>query len=125
MNVWKYEEIRNPKQFFRHIKWCYQRITRGFCDYDIWDLRSFYLGLLIDSLKYFKNHTQTYPNRKEYGETPIQWRKDIEAIIIDLEFVRRAIYDFGKSYHIPYRVWEKRLRRAMMGLTDIFIDLWD
>ena len=40
---WKYPNnwIRNARLFFRQFKWAYQRMTRGFCDFDTWDLDSY------------------------------------------------------------------------------------
>lgn len=32
----------NIKNFFRTLKWAWQRATKGYCDWDRWDLDFFY-----------------------------------------------------------------------------------
>lgn len=40
---WKYPSnwFENIRQFFRNIKFAYQRVTRGYADPDIWDFDSY------------------------------------------------------------------------------------
>ena len=125
MNVWKSGMIRTPKDIWRHIKWSYQRVVRGFCDYDAYDLDVYYLDLLIASLKHFKKHTHTYPGRGDYGKTSEDWDRYLEAIIVDLEFVQRNAPGFLNESKVPYKVVEKRLARAMSRLVNVWFELWD
>ena len=30
--------FQNIKQFFRNIKFCFQRCIKGYCDKDVWDM---------------------------------------------------------------------------------------
>ena len=125
LNFWKEYEIRRPKDLWHCIKWSYQRVARGFCDWDAWDLDHFYLELIIESLKHFKKCTHTYPGREEYGKTSEDWDRYLEAIIVDLEFVQRNAPDFLNESKVPYKVVEKRLARAMTRLVNVWFDLWD
>ncbi len=66
-NVWRRSEfsdcgyrykIKLPfiiKHFFVCIKWSHQRITRGYCDKDIWDMFSYLQSLLPDMLQQLKD----------------------------------------------------------------------
>ena len=73
---WKYPSnwIRNIKLFFRRYKWAYQRATRGYCDYDIWELYPFYSNLFSATLNQLANTAQgwpgdeTFPNYKDWIE---------------------------------------------------------
>lgn len=45
------------KNLFKNIKYCYQRITRGYCDADLWDMDGWFLITVPNMLKAFaKNH---------------------------------------------------------------------
>ena len=51
----------NIKYFFRTIKWGWQRATRGYSDYDTWDLDIFYSRIMIASLSQFRAEERGYP----------------------------------------------------------------
>ena len=53
----------------------------GYCDYDLWDLDSFYQRLLIDSLSTFKNRTISHPNDLSMEE----WNSILKQIVRDLQ----------------------------------------
>ena len=57
---------RNIKLFFRRYKWAYQRATRGYCDYDIWDLDYFYTNLFVESLNQMANVAEGYPGNEKF-----------------------------------------------------------
>ena len=42
--------IHNFCQFLRNIKFAYQRVTRGYCDADVWDLDQYLSALLYKTL---------------------------------------------------------------------------
>lgn len=43
--------VSNIRQFFRNLKYGWQRATKGYCDYDLWSLDSFYQRMFRDSLR--------------------------------------------------------------------------
>lgn len=48
---WRSHEIFHiVKQFFRDIKYSYQRITKGYCDKDLCDISEWFLKLMPDML---------------------------------------------------------------------------
>lgn len=51
----------NIKYFFRTIKWGWQRATKGYSDYDTWDLDVYYSRMMIASLSQFRAETKGYP----------------------------------------------------------------
>lgn len=53
--------VQNIKIFKRGIKYAYQRITRGYSDYDIWDLDYYISDLLSEMLNHFADTTHSYP----------------------------------------------------------------
>lgn len=65
---WKYLSNwpRNVRLFFRQFKWAYQRVTRGFCDFDTWDLDTYFSMFLADSIKHLADNTHSYPGTEEF-----------------------------------------------------------
>lgn len=51
----------NIKQFFRNLKWAYQRVVWGFSEGDTWELDAYFLELFYQSLTYFSQHLEGYP----------------------------------------------------------------
>lgn len=60
---------RNLWQFFRNIKYAYQRVTRGFCDQDVWSLSDFYSELFYQSLNHLANTTIGCPAGGEFEDS--------------------------------------------------------
>ena len=50
------------KHFFKCVKWSRQRITRGFCDRDMWEMFRYLQALLPDMLQYLKDNRQGSPS---------------------------------------------------------------
>ena len=65
---WKYPSNwpRNIRLFFRQFKWAYQRITRGFCDFDVWDMDIYLSQLIADEVKHLADTTHSYPGTTEF-----------------------------------------------------------
>lgn len=48
-------------QLFRDIKYCYQRITKGYCDRDVWNMFSWFLSVVPSMLEELKETTHGAP----------------------------------------------------------------
>ena len=68
----------NIRYFFRTIKWGWQRATRGYSDYDVWDLDVYYSNMMIASLSQFRAETMGYPG---YMENIEEWYAILDKII--------------------------------------------
>lgn len=67
MNIWnkfdfvmsgvgkKNKLLAKLKHFRKCLKWSKQRITRGYCDYDVWEMFSFLQTIIPDMLQTLKN----------------------------------------------------------------------
>ena len=67
MNIWnkydfamsglgkKRKILAKIKHFFKCVKWSKQRITRGYCDCDVWEMFSFLQTLIPDMLQTLKD----------------------------------------------------------------------
>lgn len=71
----------NIKQFFKNIKYAYQRITRGYCDADIWNLSDYISDMLYLTLNKLADTTHGYPGVDIFEDT-----KSKEDGFIDEEY---------------------------------------
>ena len=80
-STWKYPSNwpGNIKHFFRCFKYAYQRATKGFCDWDAWDLDVYYSFLFVNSLRYFADHTHGWPGNDEFPQ-PEDWDKYLRTM---------------------------------------------
>lgn len=100
---WKYPSnwIRNTSLFFRQFKWAYQRITRGFCDSDYWDLDHFLAELMAQSIKKLADETHGYPGTDEFP-TYESWKDYLYEIVEKLRF------SLNEDMYNPYEhLWLK------------------
>ena len=65
LDVYKFDHERNPfkkiRLFFARRRFAKQRAHKGFCDWDMWDLDTFWSQLFIDSLTEFKEKSDGIP----------------------------------------------------------------
>ena len=71
-SVFEKPSIRTPisttRSFFKSLKWAWQRVTKGYCEKDVWDIDSWFLSIIpcmIDDLK--SNHIG-FPGKLKYGK---------------------------------------------------------
>lgn len=81
--------------FFRNIKYAYQRATRGFCDYDAWDLDYYYTELIAASISYMRKNLHSYPHNMTLKE----W----EDILFEIQEHFEKANDANSFYENPYR----------------------
>lgn len=65
---WRYPSnwIRNTRIFFRQFKWAYQRITRGYCDIDWYDMNTHLSKLIAQMLRKMAQDSMGYPGNEEF-----------------------------------------------------------
>lgn len=73
--------LRNIRQFFRNIKYAWQRAIKGYCKADIWDLSNYWQSLMINSLKDFEDSTNGYPGNM----SDEQWHHILHLILYHLQ----------------------------------------
>ena len=72
----------NACHFFRTIKWGWQRATKGYSDYDTWDLDIYYSNMMIASLSQFRAEVRGYPG---YMDSIEEWYAILDKIIFLLK----------------------------------------
>ena len=101
-NVFNYgygSGFRRIKLFFYRLKWAWQRATRGYCDSDLYDLYSYYAGLMINSLNEFAEKTPGGP----WGLSKEEWKTSIKEIATLL-----AESEEERDFECPeYKIWKE------------------
>ena len=96
LNVFKFgyhsSSWRHPIEsiiyFFRNLKYAWQRATRGFSDWDLWNLDSYYSKLIWKSLEGFVNmHKYGTPSE---NITIDEWNEKVRSVA---ELFRNSIED--------------------------------
>lgn len=84
---WRYPSnwINNIRLFFRQFKWAYQRITRGYCDYDVWDLDTHLTEYLAQTIEHLAKTTHSYPGNEEFP-TYEDWENYLMEIVNKLKY---------------------------------------
>lgn len=135
--------IKNIGQFFRNVKYAYQRVTRGFCDWDTWELDHYYSELFYQSLSYLADHHYGYPGVGEF-DTDEKWTKYLKNMAelfrtCSMEASDRypdkfdRYLEFSDSekaawFQLENKVWEDQIKdkdQAFDMLKKSFYDLWD
>lgn len=77
---WRYPSnwFKNIRAIGRGIKWSYQRITKGYCDKDVWGLDDAILNYLYGTLKQLSKDSSGWPDG-DFKE-PEDWSKFLDEL---------------------------------------------
>jgi hypothetical protein len=120
----KYHIPPNPKYF-------YQRLTRGWCDADVWNFDGYLARVIAGGCRRLRDTTYGYPmevyNRKGKlvgeGDEDAAWRTMLARIIDGME-----LFEAEVNEDIPREHWESHKKRkldALLLLAYNFEGLWD
>ena len=109
----------------RKKKWKRQRISRGFSDWDWWDLDYFYLNLFVSSLRHYAKNTIGYspslaPSFEEY-QARILRLADMFEELADWEETNADRCDFEQEF----KEKDELTKKAFAELAEVFWSLWD
>ena len=110
MNVWKSDKcdmkyyIKHPRYMFKQIrkklKYCWQRITKGYCDADIWNWDAWLLELMPQMLDELATVTDAYPD--DIVDSLDEWKKYLHGLAANL----RLYKDMDRTIDIDkYNTW--------------------
>ena len=60
--------FHNISNFFRTLKWAWQRAVNGYCVFDLYDLDVYHTNMMVKALRDFAKYTQSFPNDMSYDE---------------------------------------------------------
>lgn len=146
MKTWR-QTRRNVKNFFRTIKWAYQRATKGYCDIDLWNLDQFYSKTFINTLKEFADSNRLhgapdaffdhdndsvqpwvdYLNEmRQHFENAIKdYHDEIDKHLVDSGGFARTMSEHLSDYNTFYTYTQEELEKAFRMMAKVYFDLWD
>lgn len=119
-----YKIIQWPRNLFRKIKWAYQRVTKGYCDYDVYSLDVFYANLFVVSLRELAEKENGYPAIYDIkykdltSEEKLHIWKDKINSIADNFVIDEERYFISKAEYVD------KFNRGFKKLNESFTDLW-
>ena len=125
-SAWKTNNVIGIfQEFFRDLRRCYERIHRGYCDYDIFAINDWFLGLMPVMLEDFKDHLHGCPiapdsisqqlclgEEATHNEAMKKWRNVLNRMIFLLKegneetCTRKNLY-YDEYYKAFYEFEEK------------------
>lgn len=150
--------IRRPlssiQNFFRDLKYCLDRIRKGYCAKDLWEIDTWFLSVMPEMLEDFNRCRNSYPNlfheqcvQNHEKELPVPREKFLISGAQDFPKLYEKIQDeaneawghilkkiaflMREAWHPGFKMedgWEYRLqcqKKALEMFQTYFNDLWD
>lgn len=99
---WKYPKnwLNNIEQFFYNTKCAWQRVTKGYCDRDVWELDTHLLNLLHFTIRDLALHHYGYPGIEPF-DTDEKWKD----YLMDLSL---KFYQVNEAHDVyPHPMYDK------------------
>lgn len=108
-----------------HLKWFWQRLTRGWDDRELWSLDVTISKFVLPRLKAFRSCFVAYPS---VYETPEAWAADLDKMIAAHEYIAGG-RDWGPGRcFMTTEEWQAREKATEEGLAlfgKYYGALWD
>lgn len=139
-------------QTFRNIKFAWQRATKGYCDYDCWNIDHYLLDLLPELFDNFRRNLHGHPvsfTEEEWDNFLLKeiiepLRNAQEEQKVEINEFEEKVNDYFKDkpltdMNCPQELWnnymtreneitnwrDKQMRRGFVAIITEFWNLWD
>ena len=92
-----FTDIRTVRDFFRSIKWAWQRATKGYCELDTYGVGDWFLNTLPDMLEFIKENRLNYPSTLLEEGAELYGLKSVDEYHTVSEELRNKIDDYGNG----------------------------
>lgn len=131
--------IANIRQFFRNIKYAWQRATKGYSDPDVWEFDNFLTHVIAGGLNELSNSTHGFPcsllvdNTENEEEKFKRWQEILREISNDmLEYINIEDMDIPEDCTDTFN-WllnkkeeaDNKYNKAMDAIKKWHRDMWD
>lgn len=131
--------ISNIRQFFRNIKYAWQRATKGYSDPDVWEFDNFLAHVIAGGLNELSNCTHGFPcsllvdNTENEEEKFKKWQEILREISNDmLEYINIEDMDVPEDCTDTFN-WllnkkeeaDNKYNKAMDAIKKWHRDMWD
>jgi hypothetical protein len=100
---WRYPRNwgKNIVDFFRRIKWAWQRATRGYCDLDVWNFDVYHTNLIIAALSNLAENHMGYAVYLKDG-TKIKDDEEWTQYLLKIEDHFKKAQEYDDYYEEPF-----------------------
>ena len=118
LNVFKYRMkswsrpinwVPNILTFFKNFKYAYDRAVKGYCEFDLWELRSFYQELFHDTIDAFANSDLYGAPMEFYNELDVS----IEPWVSYLKEMAQHFYNSIEENEAQINEYDPRVERGL------------
>lgn len=100
--AYKMRLIERIKWWFKRQKFIYQRATRGFCDYDVWEFNFYHADLVAEMLKYWAEHMYSFDGSMS--------QENWQATML---YIAECFEEWNKEYPQPaYEAYKASVKRV-------------
>lgn len=118
--------ITHPWEWFtalwRSLKYSKQRANRGFCDYDVWDIDTWFLNTTPKMLRQLATTASGYPDHMDGIESFEDWQN---TLLTMANYFEQAQMNFDNVSDSSYEEAKTCLNKGMELFTKYFFTLWD
>jgi hypothetical protein len=127
----------NVRDFFKYLpkflKCCWQRITTGLCDYDVWNFDDHLSEIIANGCKKLRDRGISYPGGSQVGgATPEEWAQTLTQIIEGFEawqLIGVGMLKVGDNWigltPKQYREKKKIFNKGFRLFRKYYSHLWD
>ena len=111
------------RRFFNERKWKRQRAKRGFSDFDVWEIDTWFIYTLSEMLEHLALTTESYPERCETYE---KWKEELlyySFLLKTLDIYK--IYETDTDAKLTIDQINKNKEDFFTWFRDNLWDLWD
>ncbi len=123
-------------KLLKNLKHCIQRIKHGYCDADLWEIDSWFLGVIVPMLRQFSRTQIGWPGRLQEKITA-EMGDGVDSDELDeicqqkwKEILNKLADDFEAIERIDRVLGDMKERTALKDkcfetFSEWFFDLWD
>lgn len=95
-SVFSSSSIRSVGDFFRSLKWAWQRATKGYCELDAYSVSDWFLNTLYDICEYINKKRYCYPSAL-FDEALVHYGLTMDEYTRAPEELRNKIEKYGEE----------------------------
>ena len=116
--------IELPQNLFLKLKWAYQRISKGYCDYDVYSLDIFYANLFVESLRELARVEVGYPGYYDEKYSNLTSEEKLQLWKDKINLIADSFVIDEEDYFISRNKYVKKFKNGFKMLEENFTELW-
>lgn len=116
--------IESLRNLFLKLKWAYQRIVKGYCDYDVYSLDIFYANLFVESLRELARVELGYPGYYDEKYSNLTSEEKLKIWKDKINLIADSFVIDEEDYFIFRNRYVEKFKNGFKMLEENFTELW-